>query len=115
MLAIEPARQFRKASLFLMFVRATSSPVARDPRLPSRTASQLRFSPLFRSSTSTPFPRVQGATMADTKEKIKEGVDKAAEKTKEAVDGAAHKASEAARAAGKKVKEAGEKIEDAGE
>ena len=52
--------------------------------------------------------------MADTKDKIKEGIDDAAHKAKEATDKAAHKVSETAHNVGEKVKETGEKIKFAG-
>ncbi len=53
-------------------------------------------------------------TMSDTKDKIKDGIDKIAQGAKNATEKVAEKASEAAQNVGEKVKEAGEKIKDAG-
>jgi hypothetical protein len=52
--------------------------------------------------------------MADTKDKIKEGIDNAADKAKEATETASDKTQDAIHGVGQDVERAGEKIKDAG-
>jgi len=52
--------------------------------------------------------------MADLKNKVTSGIDKAADKAKNAAKKTVDKGKEAATAAGNKVKEAGQKMKDAG-
>jgi hypothetical protein len=59
-------------------------------------------------------PDPGSTTMADNKDKIKEGIDDAADKAKDATEKAADKAGDVAHDVGQKVKDAGQKIKDAG-
>ena len=63
---------------------------------------------------SRPIPQQEKA-MADTKDKVKENIDKAAEKAKEWTDKSVDKGKETARKVGDKMKEAGEKVREQGE
>jgi hypothetical protein len=52
--------------------------------------------------------------MADMKDKIKDGIDKAASKTKDAASTAVDKTKDVAKAAGDKMKDAGQAVKNAG-
>jgi hypothetical protein len=71
-------------------------------------------------SLSRPFefsriPRSRSlTTMADTKDKVKDAIDRGAKKAKDFTDKAADKARDAAKRAGESIENAGKKIKDAG-
>ena len=52
--------------------------------------------------------------MSDMKDKMKDGIDKAADKTKEVAGKAVDKTKDAARSTGNAMKREGEKVKDAG-
>jgi hypothetical protein len=56
-----------------------------------------------------------GTTMADMKDKVKSGIDKAADKAKEATDKTANAIKNAGQKVGNKMEEAGQKIKEKSE